>query len=404
MTPLCTFQDTAYNPLAVDEVAAQHISADCVVHYGRASLTQVNSCPSFFVYPKAPLPGASNVARQLVATVAASPDLCSRRAVLVIIDQVYEHVRHDLEDAIRQAVKEAPSCPKDIYFSEPAVRRVDPANKPSSSQAAAEASAGDARCCSNQAPCASRPQLSSSAEAASAHTCATDGVLRSCCRPDAANAESYGNAVQELHPEPKARQTCQPNAAAASVSKDAEVSAPLRGVAGDRWRLPDGLTEAECAMVWVGSGDAPALQMLQLAYSSCAWLCCEPPGCDAWRKLPAQGGGPDAEAPCSFTLGVVPATKALLKRRYFYVERAKEASIVGILVGTLACEGFREAIALVRRQAQAAGKKTYTFVMGKPNPAKLANFPEVKLQHPSSSLDHRHLPSETHRSEKGRSV
>jgi diphthamide biosynthesis enzyme Dph1/Dph2-like protein len=27
----------------------------------------------------------------------------------------------------------------------------------------------------------------------------------------------------------------------------------------------------------------------------------------------------------------------------------------------------------------AAGKKAYTLVMGKPNPAKLANFPEVKF-------------------------
>ena len=48
-------------------------------------------------------------------------------------------------------------------------------------------------------------------------------------------------------------------------------------------------------------------------------------------------------------------------------------------VGTLACAGFREAIALVRSSAQRAGKKTYTLVMGKPNPAKLANFPEVSV-------------------------
>ena len=48
-------------------------------------------------------------------------------------------------------------------------------------------------------------------------------------------------------------------------------------------------------------------------------------------------------------------------------------------VGTLACSGFREAISLVRRGAQRAGKKTYTLVMGKPNPAKLANFPEVDV-------------------------
>ena len=48
-------------------------------------------------------------------------------------------------------------------------------------------------------------------------------------------------------------------------------------------------------------------------------------------------------------------------------------------VGTLACSGFREAISLVRRHAQLAGKKTYTLVMGKPSPAKLANFPEIDV-------------------------
>ena len=48
-------------------------------------------------------------------------------------------------------------------------------------------------------------------------------------------------------------------------------------------------------------------------------------------------------------------------------------------MGTLACAGFREAISLVRRHAQLAGKKTYTLVMGKPSPAKLANFPEIDV-------------------------
>lgn len=38
--------------------------------------------------------------------------------------------------------------------------------------------------------------------------------------------------------------------------------------------------------------------------------------------------------------------------------------------------GTQEAIACVGARA---GKKTYTFLMGKPNPAKLANFPEVDV-------------------------
>jgi diphthamide biosynthesis protein 2 len=66
-----------------------------------------------------------------------------------------------------------------------------------------------------------------------------------------------------------------------------------------------------------------------------------------------------------------------LKRRYYLVQRARDASIVGIIAGTLSVAGARDALNRVRRLAEAAGKKTYTFVVGKPNPAKLGNFPEV---------------------------
>ena len=41
--------------------------------------------------------------------------------------------------------------------------------------------------------------------------------------------------------------------------------------------------------------------------------------------------------------------------------------------------GYQDAIESIRRLAKQAGKKTYTMLMGKPNPAKLANFPEVEI-------------------------
>lgn len=41
--------------------------------------------------------------------------------------------------------------------------------------------------------------------------------------------------------------------------------------------------------------------------------------------------------------------------------------------------GYRDAIESIRNLAKKAGKKTYTMLMGKPNPAKLANFPEVEI-------------------------
>ncbi|KAK1271960.1 hypothetical protein QJS04_geneDACA014193 [Acorus gramineus] len=71
--------------------------------------------------------------------------------------------------------------------------------------------------------------------------------------------------------------------------------------------------------------------------------------------------------------------KRILKRRYYLVEKAKDANIVGILVGTLGAAGYLHMIHQIKELIEAAGKKVYTLVMGRPNPAKLANFPECDV-------------------------
>ncbi|KAL9323185.1 hypothetical protein ACSQ67_011238 [Phaseolus vulgaris] len=71
--------------------------------------------------------------------------------------------------------------------------------------------------------------------------------------------------------------------------------------------------------------------------------------------------------------------RRILKRRYYLVERAKDANIVGILVGTLGVAGYLHIINQMKELITAAGKKAYTLVMGRPNPAKLANFPECDV-------------------------
>ena len=69
----------------------------------------------------------------------------------------------------------------------------------------------------------------------------------------------------------------------------------------------------------------------------------------------------------------------MLMKRYYLIERARDAARVGILVGTL---GVRDYLAVIRRLSDVirrAGKKCYRFVVGKLNVAKLANFAEVSL-------------------------
>ncbi|XP_062182799.1 uncharacterized protein LOC133886903 isoform X1 [Phragmites australis] len=69
----------------------------------------------------------------------------------------------------------------------------------------------------------------------------------------------------------------------------------------------------------------------------------------------------------------------ILRRRYYLVEKAKDANIIGILVGTLGVAGYLHIIEQMKELIKATGKKSYTLVMGRPNSAKLANFPECEV-------------------------
>lgn len=50
------------------------------------------------------------------------------------------------------------------------------------------------------------------------------------------------------------------------------------------------------------------------------------------------------------------------------------------LLRTVIAAGYLNMIHRMKEMITQAGKKAYTFVMGRPNPAKLANFPEVNLR------------------------
>ena len=71
-------------------------------------------------------------------------------------------------------------------------------------------------------------------------------------------------------------------------------------------------------------------------------------------------------------------TKSLMKR-YFMVEKTKDADRIGILVGTLGASRYGTIIDKIRETITTSGKKCYTFLVGKPNVPKLANFPEIDV-------------------------
>ena len=66
-----------------------------------------------------------------------------------------------------------------------------------------------------------------------------------------------------------------------------------------------------------------------------------------------------------------------LNRRFYLTQKARDASVYGILVGTLSQRHFRSVVSCLRSVIEDAGKSCYTFAVGKINGAKLANFGEI---------------------------
>lgn len=65
-------------------------------------------------------------------------------------------------------------------------------------------------------------------------------------------------------------------------------------------------------------------------------------------------------------------------RRYAAVQKARDADVFGILVGTLGVASYLPLISHLRKLLSRRRKKSYTISVGKLNPAKLANFLEVE--------------------------
>ncbi|ETN38443.1 diphthamide biosynthesis protein 2 [Cyphellophora europaea CBS 101466] len=79
----------------------------------------------------------------------------------------------------------------------------------------------------------------------------------------------------------------------------------------------------------------------------------------------------------SVPTAVEKSTSVLLRRRYALVTSLSTVAVWGILINTLSVKNYLHIVDLVKKQISDAGKKSYLFVVGKINAAKVANFSEI---------------------------
>lgn len=361
--------DTVYGSCCVDEVAAEHAAADMIIHYGVSCLSQASRTPVLFVFGRRPIsiPKAAKAFETLLENDAA-------RKAVVLYDVEYAHCIEELEALMSKGGDESGARGySEIVWSRLAIPEptegggyTSRACRPQTAAAAAgggccgggggdgEGSACQSNVVADAAPsatseAASAPPASTPAEG----NCGNDSGSCATCPPPSttAIASPAGSSADRSVPTPA-------EAEGSKVGAEEKEAAAAEAAAafGRSFELADGCSISDYVMLYIGP-ESHTLTNLMLQYSQSEFYSYDPVKNDARKE----------------TLN---ASKAL-RRRYYMVQVAKDAKTVGILAGTLGVADYLQVLSDLKQLCKNAGKKTYTFIMGKLNPAKLANFMEI---------------------------
>ena len=301
--------------------------------------------PALCVLPRAPPLDAAECGRRLAAALGeAGAELedgdndsssgSSAPWALVTYDQAHAW---QLEE-IKAALAAAYAGPLPVVVADVAPTRLDPVGL--APARGGGGGSGGGGCCAGAAG-------TEGACAASDKGQQADG----CCGAAAGCSNGSGEQLQQQEEQEQQQQD--------EEGEEEEVGAPARRqpaapyvtppLGGLTWRAPgagsssDGGAEdatKPAVIVWLGAGDGgAALTHLQLTHSAARWL-----------RLDPTSAGDGAGGGDGYRLehGLVPGLDRLLRRRYFLVEKAKEAGIIGLLVGTLGAAGYLEALEALR--------------------------------------------------------
>ncbi|KAH8417781.1 hypothetical protein KR222_005792 [Zaprionus bogoriensis] len=249
--------DTTYGSCCVDEIAAAHVEADSVIHFGNACRSKASRLPVLYLYPVLPL----QLPAMLQQLAALQPE-CAEREVCVYLDIGYQHLYEQQHAALAEG--------EDTLY----------------------------------------------------------GQLREVLQPKKLTIELY----------PAPAEDCvenKPNSAASEIASAAA---------------------AERICIFVGS-DNQRFANLSLTTTASQWHIYD----GATATLSAKN----------------PLTAQYIRRRYYYIEKCKDAQTLGLIVATLSAVGYLDVVTRLQTMAKSRGIKTQLISVGRINPAKLANFLEI---------------------------
>ncbi|KAJ8010677.1 hypothetical protein DPEC_G00077610 [Dallia pectoralis] len=259
--------DTSYGSCCVDEVAAEHVSADCIVHYGRACLSPSGRLPLMYVFERRPV--------DLETCAASFRELYPDRQthIILLYDVNYAHI---IDELLLLLIPEYPN-------------------------------------------------IASSTLNVDGELCYSHGKTRGQPKDSISQCQNGEQIIHQF---------------------------------GRQFVFKSGQSIEDHSVFFIGQ-EGSTLTNFMMTWNRCSFCSFDP-----------ETSTGRAES--------ISVNRALMKR-YYGIERAKDASVVGILVGTLGVACYLSIIEQLKETIHRAGKKSYMFAMGKLNVAKLANFPEIDI-------------------------
>ena len=335
--------DTTFGPCCPDEVAALHLQANVLVHYGHACLS----------HPALQLPVLYGFGRTehwdtevaVKAILKQAQEGSSIRRLLLLYQVRYAHAMEDLQTQLSER--------GDMLVVMGQVPTQDEPLEAASEGGKTGTTVNNSGCCGGNQDCASNPQADNANqtnESKPEQSTATDPPLTQNLEQTLAKQDNNGVPPQSQH-------------------------FLLGGL-----EVPRALDFSTFVIVFVGdqateSGDnATTAQEGQRQYmNTVLWYLSR--NDDSKRPLDLWTYSPLAQ---SLTTSIPPTLQRQLNRRFYLIQKARDASVFGILIGTLSQRYFRSVVQTLRHVIEKQNhRSTYTFAMGKVNPAKIANFAEI---------------------------
>lgn len=321
---------TNHGSCCVDEVAALHLSADVVVHYGKACLSPTQYLPvvySFGAHPINPEHLVHCVNQELTREV--KEELKSTK-FLILYDVTYHHALKNIALMMESmgynvVLGRIPSEQPTLEFNEKV----------------------NTSCCIDSENSEDADVLSK-----------IDSLenTKRCCKQKSLLITDH---MQSLNV----------NGSVEADTQTKNATNLLRNnitIGGLEIMIPNQMHIEDYVLLYIGQEGQQLLNILMRCSGKSGSKAC-------WAYFPSKVVGEDGV----LNTNAASLCKRALNRRFFLTQKAKMADVIGIVVGSLANAHYADIVKRLRKCIESAGRTSYTFAVGKINVHKLANFGEI---------------------------